>query len=418
MILSVDFNGYKFFDNSSISFSADLRTKKLLSNSEEIDGKNILKTAGIYGSNNSGKTNIVKIFSLIKCVLDGKENIIFNSQAFGDSKRTDISITFNNFSNNGWLKYHFVYNNETREYEYESITKLTFYDTKKIETIEFEKDNTNKKLFVFGEDKSTFLDIIPSRLPFFYSIELKSGLFSNLKDYFDELRKLSNSIVVLQMYNIPLENTIESLKGSNSSKIDFIKKFVKSADLSIKDFEYDSQMDSFKFSNVNEEALNRFQNVMDIFKLKTTYGKAKVSSFMFDSSGTKKIEAIASHIYDALKEGKTLIVDEIDNGLHYILTRSIVSLFNNLANNKGQLLFITHDLLLINNNKLMRKDQIYFLNRNSKSASLYCLKDAKSYDGGPREVSEIIKRYNRGEFGHVPDPDFIDLLVGEVHFDE
>ena len=66
MILNIEFDGYRFFDNSSISFTADARTKKLLSNSTELDGKNVLKAVGLYGSNNSGKTNIVKLMSLIK----------------------------------------------------------------------------------------------------------------------------------------------------------------------------------------------------------------------------------------------------------------------------------------------------------------------------------------------------------------
>ena len=79
MILNIEFDGYKFFDNSSISFTADARTKKLLSNSTELDGKNVLKAVGLYGSNNSGKTNIVKLMSLIKKVLIGADNILFNN---------------------------------------------------------------------------------------------------------------------------------------------------------------------------------------------------------------------------------------------------------------------------------------------------------------------------------------------------
>ena len=60
MILELDFNGYKFFeDGSKISFSPDERTKKLLSNAVEIDNKNVLKAISLYGPNNSGKTNIM-----------------------------------------------------------------------------------------------------------------------------------------------------------------------------------------------------------------------------------------------------------------------------------------------------------------------------------------------------------------------
>ena len=42
---------------------------------------------------------------------------------------------------------------------------------------------------------------------------------------------------------------------------------------------------------------------------------------------------------------------------------------------------------------------------------MYCLKEATIIDGGPREVNDIIKHYNRGEFGNVPNPNFIDLII-------
>ncbi len=127
---------------------------------------------------------------------------------------------------------------------------------------------------------------------------------------------------------------------------------------------------------------------------------------------------MASYVYDALSQGKLLIIDELDNGLHYKLTRSIVSIFNNMINEKSQLLFITHDLLLIDCNKLMRKDQIYFVNRTASGAELICLKKYPVNEGGPRDVSDIIKHYNRGEFGTVPNPNFINVIVGVLNHDE
>ena len=416
MILSIEFNGYKFFsDNSALSFSADARTKKLLSNSTVLNGKNVLKAVGLYGSNNSGKTNLYKLFGYIKLVLDGKDNIEFNIREFGDSSDIRISIIFNNFTTNGWIRYTFNYNQDRNQYDYESIDQITFYESgKRLEKNVFEKDVNNKVLKVFGDDSySKYINIISSRVPFLYSIELKDNEFSSLYNYYEEIRALFNSIELFSMYNIPIENTLNAMKNDDKNKISFIKEFVKNADVSIDDFAYDENaMINITTPEINEEALNRITKISDSLKFVTTYGNVKVPSFLFDSTGTKKIEAIASYIYDALKKGKTLVIDEIDNGLHYKLTRSIVSVFNNMANTRGQLFFITHDLLLIDCNKLMRKDQIYFLNRNKNKAELFCLKNATAESGGLREVNDIIKHYNRGEFGNVPNPDFISLLLG------
>jgi len=418
MILNIEFNGYKFFENSNISFVADARTKKLLCNSTEIDGKNVLKAVGLYGSNNSGKTNIVKLMSLLKNVLSGNDKIYFNNSIFGDPVMTNISIIYNNMNEKGWFKYEFVFNNEKLQYESEKLTNLSYYESgNTLQKVIFEKNNDAKILKVFDEDQSIFLPIIPSRLPFLYSVELNSGIFEVLKEYLTEFKKLAESIQIIKMYDIPFENTLETMKNNNSKKISFIKEFVKNADVAINDFEFDNDVNVEFDGEINEQALSRFSKMSDRLKLMTTYGNARVSSFIFDSTGTKKIESIASYIYDALLDGKTLIIDEIDNGLHFKLTRSIVSIFNNMLNTKGQLLFITHDLLLIDCNKLMRKDQIYFINRNSQTANLYCLKEATVNEGGPREVNDIVKHYNRGEFVSVPNPSFIDLIV-EVLFND
>ena len=120
MILSVEFNGYRFFnDKSELSFCADARTKKLLSNSVNIDEKNVLKSVGLYGANNSGKTNIIKLFKFIKLTLSGYERIPYNNTLFNDSERVNIIITFNNNDNKGWFKYEYTYNCVNNIYEYE-----------------------------------------------------------------------------------------------------------------------------------------------------------------------------------------------------------------------------------------------------------------------------------------------------------
>ena len=419
MILSLTFNGYRFFDDTTLSFVADCRTKKLLSNASEIDGKNVLKAVGLYGPNNSGKTNIATLFAILKNVLNGRERLIFNFPVFDDPIETNISVIFNNMNGSGWFKYECTYDNKKLLYMRESLSKLTFYESGNIsESVLFERDNFNGILNIFGESKGEYLLILPSRLPFLYSVELEIGDFSVLKEYLNELQSLANSIEVIRMYDIPYENTLNTMKKDDIKKINFIKEFVKNADIEINNFEFDNSI-VFQYPNeINEVALKRLMKDFDSFKLMTTYGNKKVPSLIFDSTGTKKIEAIASYIYDALVEKKTLVIDELDNGLHYKLTRSIVSVFNNMINSGAQLLFITHDLLLIDCNNLMRKDQIYFINRNEAGARLYPLKEATASEYGIRDVSEIVKHYNRGEFGAIPNPSFMKTIIGVLGSNE
>ncbi|MEH1840702.1 MAG: AAA family ATPase [Nostoc sp.] len=89
-----------------------------------------------------------------------------------------------------------------------------------------------------------------------------------------------------------------------------------------------------------------------------------------ESEGTKKVFALAGPLVDTLKNGKVLIIDEFDARIHPLISRAIVELFNsNETNpNNAQLIFMTHDTNLLNN-KLFRRDQIWFTEKNRYGAT-------------------------------------------------
>lgn len=415
MISEVEFNNFRLFKTESVlSYKADKRTQYLLSNAIDVDNISILKALALYGSNNSGKTNIVALFQVIKAILDCNTNFICNRKLFKDEALTDISITFNNLDGLGWLKYEVTYDSEYKLFPFEKLSVIKYYKTgsQSFKTI-FERKQSENMLSVFDEDFSQFFDILPFDKPFLSTIDVNGTTFSKLKCWKDALKKCSDSIEIINMFNIPLQNTIESLKGANEQKQRFIKSFVKASDISINDFVYDKSV-KIDLSNgdnkVNEKALFDMSGFIDAFKLTTNYSGTIVPSLLFDSSGTKKVEAIASYIYDSLIEGKLLVIDELDNGLHYSLTRAIVSLFNNMLNTRGQLLFTAHDLLLIDCKNLLRKEQIYFVTRSNETSKLDTLKSFKANKEHLREGDSLIKRYNHGDFGKVPSPQFVKEL--------
>ena len=64
-------------------------------------------------------------------------------------------------------------------------------------------------------------------------------------------------------------------------------------------------------------------------------------------------------------------------GLHPILTKFIVDLFQGKKNREAQLIFTTHDISLMNRNQF-RRDEIAFVEKNKKGEStLYTLADIK-----------------------------------------
>ncbi len=63
----------------------------------------------------------------------------------------------------------------------------------------------------------------------------------------------------------------------------------------------------------------------------------------------------------ALKEGRLVIVDELDAKLHPKLLRYVIRLFTNPEINKNgaQLLFTSHDMSTMKNS-IFRRDEIWF----------------------------------------------------------
>lgn len=122
-------------------------------------------------------------------------------------------------------------------------------------------------------------------------------------------------------------------------------------------------------------------------------------SLMDESDGTIKLMARASAMEEALKEGGVFVIDEIENRLHPILVEYIIKRFQN--QNQGmdaQLIFSTHSTDILNR-ELLRRDQYYFVDKDSKTGAteLYSLADFS-----PRNDERIGKAYMLGKYGAIP----------------
>lgn len=414
MILEIKFNNYKMFKNeNTLSFFADTRIKRLASNYFNVLNRNVLKSVSLYGQNNIGKSNVLYLLRLIKDLMLGAENIPFNRDMFGDTARSDFSIIYKTDIDKNWMELSFSYDSFKYEIIKEELNEITYYETgNSTKKNIYLRDREKGILSILENDESVLLKLLPSKKPFLYCVSLDNNVFASLKPYLKSFRAFAESLEIVELYNIPIEKTIGVLKSKDENKKRFILEFIKHADLSVQDFYYNEKL-LFKGHNnelISEEVLKKI-DVIDQLRLFTNYGGKAVPSIIFDSTGTKKIEAIASYVYETIINGKTLIIDELDNGLHFKLSRAILAAFNSFANTKGQLLFTAHDIELISCKHMMRKDQIYFSFRNEDLTSrLFCLKDATVEKGGPRSAEDLLTHYNRSEFGYVPSPNFVKYL--------
>jgi uncharacterized protein len=123
-----------------------------------------------------------------------------------------------------------------------------------------------------------------------------------------------------------------------------------------------------------------------------------------DSRGTSQLFAIGAAFLMAMELGGMLAIDEIDCSMHPKVVRALLALFQNEKANarNAQLLFTTHDVTLMNQH-LLRRDQIWLVDKcGDGSSSLCSLFDFENPEGKPRSTERFAKNYMAGRYGAVP----------------
>ena len=122
MIINVRANNfYIFSEEVKLSLLADMRGKRLINNVNEKNKFNILKSVGIFGTNNSGKTSLIKSIKAIKNILLNNPNDIMPN-IISRNPTVELGIRFS-YDNNIY-DYSFKYNIIKKEYVYENFSEI------------------------------------------------------------------------------------------------------------------------------------------------------------------------------------------------------------------------------------------------------------------------------------------------------
>ena len=96
-----------------------------------------------------------------------------------------------------------------------------------------------------------------------------------------------------------------------------------------------------------------------------------------ESNGTRKLFQILIRLLDAVRNRKSIMMDEFDMGLHTRRADFILDLIH--ASESSQLLFTSHNTNLIDVKRL-RRDQIAFVNKSEQGTTeVYSLYDFKDF---------------------------------------
>lgn len=118
-----------------------------------------------------------------------------------------------------------------------------------------------------------------------------------------------------------------------------------------------------------------------------------------ESDGTIRLLDIIEVLLNN-SDNKVYVIDEINRMFHPLLTRKFITEFLEMAKQRNiQLIVTTHESQIMDL-KILRKDEINFINRNKKGSST--IESLEKYDD--RFDKKIINEYFMGKYGAIPFP--------------
>ena len=403
MVLEIKLsNFFSIKDEITLDFrAASINTKKAksLNNNVFSNGSTkVLKTIAMFGSNASGKSNIINAIRFCNAMVfeshTNNENTIYNFKPFkfkGCSKKPS--------------KYFIRFMSNNIEYEYSfSLTQtdiisesLYYYPKGRIAKI-FTRNETNgkskKEIYSFGSVIKKPMDVAENTssktLYISRASQMDRDLPKEIFTYFNEVFILGynghNTQSIEVLFNENKKSLLQGLEIADSDIVDIqiMKEVVPMKNVTA----------NFSTSKASIEDTNQEQFKITSFHKSSP--KVPFDFFAEESKGTIKLFFILLTILDIIKNDKILIVDEIGESLHTTIVEYIIELFN--ASEKAQLLYTTHNINILNLNNL-RKDQIYFVNKKEDaSTELYSLYDFNDF----RDTMDVEKAYLQGRFDAIP----------------
>ncbi len=194
-------------------------------------------------------------------------------------------------------------------------------------------------------------------------------------------------------------------KNGKEKVVDFLKK----ADLGInsihvKQETFDPESLHEGIPDIIKQDIVKTMKGKNVYDIKTVHKSSSGDSVEFalsqESDGTQKVFALAGPFLNSLQKGHVVCIDELHDNLHLELVKFLVGLFNNKTTNprNAQLIFTTHETSMLDQ-KILRRDQIWFCEKDSKHATqVYPLTDFHPRKG----VENLELAYLSGRYGALP----------------
>lgn len=418
-ILRFSVENYKSIaERKSIVFTPSTIKDNPINNIASINGTKYLKTCAIYGANSSGKSNLITAIARMK-------KMIRSSIKMNDGDKLPYSpFLLDETSNTSPTLFELEFYNDDNHYRYGfSYTENQIHEEWLMQ-IEKKKEKTyflrtiegigvNEELFPEGKD----LEEKTNKNRLFLSLvgQLGGKLSNSLLSFFIEKLNVISGLDTDNYDTFSRRLIYEKLPGYDEVKQFFINMQLGFLDMSVKAQEFDvSRIPADMPEKLKKTLIENLLGKKEL-KVYTKHGVYNNSgeqigtrSFDLDemeSAGTQKLFEMSGPIFDTVVNGNILVIDELDAKMHPLLSKELVSLFNDVESNpeSAQLVFSTHDTNLLSSG-LLRRDQIWFTEKDARERTdIYNMMQIVLPDGTkPRGDGNIERNYIQGRYGAIP----------------
>lgn len=440
MIRYIKLNNYKSF----VDFKADFMKAK------DIPKKLVL----IYGENGIGKSNLANAFYTLNETMrtmaanEFAKNLLdqFSQSEDFDKESNKVAINFANSiikanykdtkmiideyktidsTDNMILEYGFTMNEQDGVYriEFDSekiVSERLDFTLNKNMTNYFNINTDNIKINAnIFKDKKYYNEFIELLNKYWSKHSFMSILSYEIND--KKIEYMKNAINV-NLYNVLkyLKGISTKINGKNNSEFGMIRmnrhilKNLDNGKILIKD-EEDLNKTEYLLNEIFTSLYSDIKRVYykknyednyvkyHLYFKKMIYGKIKDINFSLESTGTQNILNIIPYLIAAC-EGQTVIIDELDTGIHDLLIKGLLECV--VPYIKGQLIVTTHNTILINS---MPTGSVYIFRANKNAEkTLISLDD---FQERIQKNNNPQKKYLSGLFGGVP-------IISDIDFEE
>lgn len=422
MILELKIKNFLSFKDEVV-FSFEATSDKYLEDyyvAEPEPGVRILKMAMIYGANASGKSNVLHAFDFVRSFVkriptQSDKSTEFIPFKFVDNQDLPGSFDMIFYIEGTKYKYSLVLDEEKvhseilhyypgtqpaiifeRTLDIKNDTSILKFGSKiklSDQAIEAIQLKTLKNMSVFAAFTQVNISLPQLNIPLNWFRKQFMPMidpYSSLTNYSDRYIKKDERVK-----NQALDFINKA--DFNISAVSFKKQTTWLDDEVLKFIEAGSMPDEQKHKLLNEKAIHIDKRLFEhkiIIKNKVKYYSLPDE---LESKGTLRYYGLSAPFFNAISNDSFLSIDEIGTALHPLLVMHFLKEFLKKSN-KAQLLFSTHNDSLLSEKDIIRKDAIWFTEKDKQGiTSLYSLTDFNI-----RKELSYYNAYKQGKFGAIP----------------